>query len=87
MTKIEIVRALKDASYRATLSEAARKLLPLSSAGIIELADEDLETFAAGRKTRETFSCTQTSGGGKCTCTCNAGRVVDVALNAPGAVA
>jgi len=72
MAKIDVVRALRDPEYRETLSQAVRDLLPISHAGTLELTDDDLEAFAAGRKTRQTYSCTQTSGSGTCTCTCTA---------------
>jgi mersacidin/lichenicidin family type 2 lantibiotic len=73
--KIDIVKALKDSEYRDTLPETVRALIPMNAAGTMELDDQDLETFAAGRKTRQTYSCTQTSGTGTCSCTCNAGRL------------
>jgi len=85
--KIDIARALRDPEYRETVWEFAKALIPASSAGTIELDDEDLEAFAAGRKTRQTYSCTQTSGSGTCNCTCNAARIVRPPIQPPGAAA
>ena len=47
MSKIDIIRAWKDESYRLSLSEADRAELPASPAGPVELSDADL-TGAGG---------------------------------------
>ena len=49
MTHLDIVRAWKDADYRASLSPAERALLPAHPAGLIELDDADLDRVAGGR--------------------------------------
>lgn len=45
---IDIVRALKDTDYRATLSAAELAQVPQSAAGKIELSDEALRAVAGG---------------------------------------
>jgi mersacidin/lichenicidin family type 2 lantibiotic len=51
MSKVNIVRAWKDAEYRQALSEAERALLPQHPAGIVELSDDDLAYTAGGTDT------------------------------------
>ena len=46
MSRQHIIRAWKDAEYRASLSEAERALLPEHPAGLIELPEEDLDAAA-----------------------------------------
>ncbi len=41
--KVDIVRAWKDAAYRASLSAEEQALLPANPAGIVELSDAELE--------------------------------------------
>jgi mersacidin/lichenicidin family type 2 lantibiotic len=41
--KFDVIRAWKDASYRASLSAEAQALLPASPAGELELSEADLE--------------------------------------------
>ena len=48
MSQQEIIRAWKDAEFRNSLSEAQRSQLPKNPAGMVELSDKDLETFAGG---------------------------------------
>ena len=48
MSKGDIVRAWKDAEYRASLSAEEQALLPEHPAGAIELADEELARAAGG---------------------------------------
>jgi mersacidin/lichenicidin family type 2 lantibiotic len=43
MSRLDIIRAWKDEEYRLTLSAAELALLPDNPAGIIDLADTDLE--------------------------------------------
>ena len=48
LTPTMIVRAWKDKEYRDSLSEDLRLTLPEHPAGLIELADEDLEGVSGG---------------------------------------
>jgi mersacidin/lichenicidin family type 2 lantibiotic len=48
MSLQNIIRAWKDAEYRASLSADERALLPEHPAGLIELADTDLDLAAGG---------------------------------------
>ena|SRR5689334_24192653 len=41
--KVDIVRAWKDATYRASLSAEEQAQLPVNPAGIVELSDAELE--------------------------------------------
>jgi mersacidin/lichenicidin family type 2 lantibiotic len=50
MSNQEIIRAWKDAEYRANLSEAARASLPAHPAGWLEVADSDLNPAMVGAK-------------------------------------
>ena len=47
MSKIDIIRSWKDESYRLSLSEAQRALLPESPAGPMELDDAELSGAGA----------------------------------------
>ncbi len=49
MSKEMIIRAWKDASFRASLSDAQRAALPAHPAGFIELDDAQLEGVAGAR--------------------------------------
>ena len=49
MSPLEIIRAWKDPEYRLSLSEAERALVPNHPAGMIELADPDLEGIGGGK--------------------------------------
>jgi mersacidin/lichenicidin family type 2 lantibiotic len=51
MSKRDIIRAWKDEEYRLSLSEAERALLPEHPAGLIELADAELDHAAGGHET------------------------------------
>ncbi|MBV9211981.1 MAG: mersacidin/lichenicidin family type 2 lantibiotic [Acidobacteria bacterium] len=44
MSKLDIIRAWKDAKYRRGLSDAERAALPEHPSGLIELSDEDLKS-------------------------------------------
>ena len=46
MSDHDIVRAWKDAEYRAGLSEAERAALPVHPAGLLDLSDAELDTVA-----------------------------------------
>ena len=48
MSSSKIVRAWKDAEYRASLSETERSALPSNPAGLIHLSEQDLEVVAGG---------------------------------------
>ncbi len=48
MSNIDIIRAWKDEDYFNSLSEEMRSQLPENPAGIIELADTEMEAVAGG---------------------------------------
>ena len=48
MSQQEIIQAWKDEEFRLSLSEEQRALLPEHPAGLIELADSDLEMVVGG---------------------------------------
>jgi mersacidin/lichenicidin family type 2 lantibiotic len=48
MSQQNIIRAWKDEAYRRSLSEAARALLPVNPAGLIELTDAELGAIDGG---------------------------------------
>jgi mersacidin/lichenicidin family type 2 lantibiotic len=54
MSTKNIIRAWKDPGYRNGLSESERAALPAHPAGLIELADADLDA-AGGRPKLTTF--------------------------------
>ncbi|HLT34741.1 MAG TPA: mersacidin/lichenicidin family type 2 lantibiotic [Enhygromyxa sp.] len=60
MSKIDIIRAWKDPSYRQSLSAAERALVPENPAGPVELYDADLS--GGGGVAEFTYS------GSFCTC-------------------
>jgi mersacidin/lichenicidin family type 2 lantibiotic len=43
MSNVDVVRAWKDRDYRQSLSEAQQSALPAHPAGVIELAEDDLQ--------------------------------------------
>ncbi len=43
MSQLDVIRAWKDEDYRLGLSESDRALLPENPAGLIELADSELD--------------------------------------------
>jgi mersacidin/lichenicidin family type 2 lantibiotic len=49
---IDIIRAWKDEEYRNSLSEEQRAQLPENPAGMVELADEEMEIMAGGGSKR-----------------------------------
>ena len=56
MSANKIIRAWKDAEYRASLSEAERAALPSNPAGLIDLTERDLEVVVGGIvRTKTTF--------------------------------
>ena len=48
MNNVDIVRAWKDADFRASLDGEDLSHLPENPAGVSELSDEDLQTVAGG---------------------------------------
>jgi mersacidin/lichenicidin family type 2 lantibiotic len=52
MSHQDIIRAWKDEEYRNSLSESERAQLPENPAGLIELADAELEAVAGGNQGR-----------------------------------
>lgn len=58
MSELDIVRAMKDEEYRASLSEEARALLPENPVGAVQLNDEELNSIAAGYKASYANTCT-----------------------------
>lgn len=57
MSKVDVVRAWKDAEYRASLSEAERAMVPANPAGMVELTDEELEGVAGGADSYGATAC------------------------------
>lgn len=68
MSKIDIIRAWKDESYRLSLSEAERAELPASPAGPVELSDADLTGAGGEGATAMAATITTTFCGSFCTC-------------------
>jgi mersacidin/lichenicidin family type 2 lantibiotic len=54
MSHVDVVRAWKDEAYRLSLSEAERAALPPNPAGLIELAEADLDNVSGGSRPRHT---------------------------------
>jgi mersacidin/lichenicidin family type 2 lantibiotic len=50
MSNEDIIRAWKDEEYRNSLSEEQRNQLPENPAGMVELSDQEMETFMGGKK-------------------------------------
>jgi mersacidin/lichenicidin family type 2 lantibiotic len=67
--KMDVIRALKDADYRDSLSDEERALLPESQAGVIELESAEMEEVHGGLALFGSYSCTKSWGGG-CHCHC-----------------
>lgn len=57
MSKVDIVKAWKDAEYRASLTEAERAMVPGNPAGMVELTDEELEGVAGGADSYGATAC------------------------------
>jgi len=66
MTHLDIVRAWKDAEYRASLSPAERALVPAHPAGLVELNDADLDDAAGGYTWTSGVRCQNTFAGPGC---------------------
>ncbi len=58
MSKIDIIRAWKDDSYRMSLSEAERAQLPANPAGPVELSDAELTGAGAAAMLTSASFCT-----------------------------
>jgi mersacidin/lichenicidin family type 2 lantibiotic len=67
MSKLDVIRAWKDAEYRSSLSDSQRAMLPDSPAGSITLSDSDLDSVAGGSLTFDFGGCPP-SFPGVCTC-------------------
>jgi mersacidin/lichenicidin family type 2 lantibiotic len=50
MKQIDIVRAWKDETYRASLSDAERSALPAHPSGTVELDDSETDLVGGGMK-------------------------------------
>ncbi|MDB9373349.1 mersacidin/lichenicidin family type 2 lantibiotic [Nodularia sphaerocarpa] len=48
MSNIDIIRAWKDEEYRNSLSEEQRSMLPENPAGILEMADQEIQNLVGG---------------------------------------
>ena len=55
MKKIDTIRALRDADYRNSLTEAEQALLPENPAGVSTVADDTLKSVTGGCGTPTTF--------------------------------
>ena len=51
MSRPDVIRAWKDAEYRASLSATEIEMLPAHPAGLIEISDTDLGGVAGGSDT------------------------------------
>lgn len=67
MSKNDVIRAWKDASYRASLSPAQLAALPANPAGATELSDEELGAVSGGI-IRPTFTFACPTSRGSCDC-------------------
>jgi mersacidin/lichenicidin family type 2 lantibiotic len=57
MSHENIIRAWKNEGFRQSLSEKERALLPEHPAGLVELADADLNAVAGGASPRTNVLC------------------------------
>lgn len=48
MSKLDVIRAWKDAEYRSSLTDKQRASLPDNPAGALDLSDLDLDSVAGG---------------------------------------
>jgi mersacidin/lichenicidin family type 2 lantibiotic len=48
MSKLDVIRAWKDAEYRSSLTDNQRASLPENPAGALDLSDLDLNSVAGG---------------------------------------
>jgi len=56
LNQFDVVRAWKDETYRAGLTDAQRAVLPAAPAGHVELSDNELDEIWTGRM-KGTCSC------------------------------
>jgi mersacidin/lichenicidin family type 2 lantibiotic len=55
MSHVNVVRAWKDEEYRQSLTEAERAALPENPAGLLDLAESDLQRAEGGYLVGATF--------------------------------
>jgi len=48
MSKLDVIRAWKDAEYRSSLTDHQRALMPENPAGALDLSELDLNSVAGG---------------------------------------
>jgi mersacidin/lichenicidin family type 2 lantibiotic len=48
MSNVNVIRAWKDESYRLSLSEAERALLPENPAGLVDIKEDELDQVNGG---------------------------------------
>lgn len=68
MKKVDIILAWKNATYRESLTEEQRALIPANPAGMLELTDTDLASISGGVYQSESPGTTTGTGGGTCSC-------------------
>jgi mersacidin/lichenicidin family type 2 lantibiotic len=56
MNALDIIRAWKDEAYRASLTAAQRSALPANPAGMVELAETDLDIVAGGMRVLRAYT-------------------------------
>lgn len=57
MNTINMIRAWKDAEYRASLSAAELAALPANPAGMVELPEDEMAAVAGGGRSYFTGTC------------------------------
>jgi mersacidin/lichenicidin family type 2 lantibiotic len=63
MSQVNVIRAWKDEEYRLSLTEAERAALPENPAGLLDLAESDLQQAEGGFIVRPTvFYCSLLNG-------------------------
>jgi len=55
MSKLDVIRAWRDAEYRSSLSDTQRAALPDNPAGALDLSDSDLGSVAGGEDFTQVF--------------------------------
>ena len=70
MSNIDIIRAWKDESYRLSLSDAARALVPESPVGPVELRDADADGAGASAMAKITQPASWCTCSTKSICVC-----------------
>lgn len=66
----KIIRAWKDAKYRATLSQEEQAQIPANPAGEVELSDAELGAVSGGRPSSDLSSMLRTCTSGSESCCC-----------------